>query len=459
MSRLSFNNDGTEEEIERTAFFTNTVPRQLLSAEGIQEVVTSIIDEINNKVTEYISLGSGYRVKNIVSMEIKTFEFQPFHNARANGYLKLPFRAQGVVNFSTERNCFKYSVVAGLHWEDVKGTVTQRKLRSLCTWEKFFPLYDFTDAEKDVQIHDIDKFEARNKIGVTVYTHHDDEIVYARKSRRKFPKSANLFLIRKGEESHFAVIVNLDKFLNHGRGESHFYCSYCGKSFVKKDRQIIHMFKCQPESNLDEEDQTEHVYPEPGTFLSFKRHELTLPQTYVGFFDFETYSAAVAPAQAHHGSSTEVLCEYKPASFSMCIVEYRHEGLPRVIGVEYYDGDDVMEVFFKKLFYWSRTLVNTIRRSNNKACPTKEQLQKHWSATACELCDRPFMDPKLYQRGSKEFKEALRQQRCWHHYHQGRGQYLMTICSVCNLRITHKNELTWVAHNLTGIDLTRSNVC
>ena len=169
----------------------------------------------------------------------------------------------------------------------------------------------------------------------------------------------------------------------------------------------MHMFKCQPESNLEQEDQTENVYPEPGTYLSFKRPELTLPQTYVGFFDFETFSAPVASAQAHRGSSTEVFCEYEPASFSMCIVEYRHEGLPRVIAVEYYDGEDVMEVFFKKLFYWSRTLVNTIRRSNNRACPTKEKLQKHWSSTACELCDRPCMDPKLYQRGSKEFKEAL----------------------------------------------------
>ena len=460
MAKHVFDKDGIEQEIIQTVFFTNTIPKQVLDESGIRPAILSIAEDIDGKIVKYTNLGSGYRVKDINSMEVKVYEFAPFHNARGNGYLKLPFRSKGVLNFRTDRNCFKYAVVACIHYDQVKNTLTRMQTYSLKTWQNFFSLYDFSDVQDNVSLgDDLDKFEEKNRISVVVFTNNGQELIFARKPKKSFEKQVNLFMIRKPEiqtEAHYAAIVDINKFMRRGKGNHRFYCPYCGKAFVKEQVQLRHMAKCQPQSDDDPEDETEHIYPAPGSYLSFKRYELTLPAPYILLFDFETYGGEADRDRAPQGASTKVLYEYKPASFSLCIIEYRHEGLPRVVAVDYYDeSGDVMDVFFKKLFHWSRALTNFVRRSNNKACPTSEELENHRRATSCEFCEKPFQDLSKVDKEDKEaVKEARRRQKTWHHGHL-EGRYLKTICCECNLRIKYKSELTCIAHNFTGKSLNQ----
>jgi len=143
-------NDSNIEHVERWAYFKTTRLRDLYSDGEIPAILTSCIDELEQKKNEFVEGSSNWYVKAIDSVEIKAGELQLFKTAKANGWLKMPFLKKGLVNFkNTDNRCFMYCICAGLHWEDLVGSVQRHKLSYHKTWEQFFHLYDFSDVEKE----------------------------------------------------------------------------------------------------------------------------------------------------------------------------------------------------------------------------------------------------------------------------------------------------------------------
>lgn len=191
------------------------------------------------------------------------------------------------------------------------------------------------------------------------------------------------------------------------------------------------MSKCQGE--IDPDDITEEVFPDEDERLSFKRFELLLPYRTVLYYDFETASVDCDAAKNRLGSSTTLLKEFIPVSFSIVVV-WRGRTRSRIIAVEYYDGPDIMTVFFRKMFRWAQSICNHIRRSNNSLRPSPEQIESHANATHCEYCGREFSNPVNIIENDWSTREARSRTKNFHHDHS-QGLFIASICSKCNLRI------------------------
>ena len=214
MARQVFDSQGEEDLVEQIAYFSNSVPKALYSSNEIPDVLFSIADEVVEKIAEFISKGSGYSVRKILSVEVRAMDFQLFRDLRGNGYIKMPLKRRGFVSFRTD-NCFKYCIAAGLNWDLMEGKLTPKQLRHHVTWEQFFDLYDFTDVERDVSpFDDIPKFELKNNISCNVYGNKGERVLLIRESPYKFRNYVNLFLIQDQESSgipdprrtHYALI-------------------------------------------------------------------------------------------------------------------------------------------------------------------------------------------------------------------------------------------------------------
>ena len=147
-----------------------------------------------------------------------------------------------------------------------------------------------------------------------------------------------------------------------------------------------------------------------------------------------------------------------------------------IVANEYYDGENVVENFFERVFYRAHALLAQIRTTNNFFQPTPEIIKKHFATKECELCNETFTDniedeededddgEKSYistdeddnfensiEEQAEIFKKMKKVIRTYHHDHMS-GKYSMTICSLCNLKIKYKNELLCVCHNGSGFD-------
>ena len=232
------------------------------------------------------------------------------------------------------------------------------------TWTRFFHLYDWTGVEGEVDIYnDIPGFEQSNEISVNVFCHRGKQIYLVRESRFKYSKVVNLFLLTEKSDglvrSHFVLIRDLGRFLRNGHGHRKFLCPHCLKIFNRERDQILHISICKERARTLEEiyDVPEESFPDKDERMEFRNWHMALPFPYVCMFDFETYSVPIPGHQRRKGQSTELVYEYVPASFSLCLVAQCSDR-PRVIGMYYNDGPNVIDMFWKKVFEYGASVID-----------------------------------------------------------------------------------------------------
>jgi len=297
----------------------------------------------------------------------------------------MPFGRKGVVNFKNSDNkCFMYCVSAGLHWEEIP----EKERRNSRVWKKYFEKHDFSDVSGgNVNVHtDVPCFERKNSCNINVFSHKENNIILVRESKKSYQKTVSLFLIheRVGSDTkyHFALKTDVNKFLATGNTHKSYFCHQCFKRFTKEQQYMIHISSC---GKPEEEQQVN--FPEPWKRLKFSRPEATISYPFLLYYDFETFGVPVDDREK--GKGTIVNHEYTTASYSIAVVE-NVKGTLRLVKFEYYDGEDVVNHFFNRLFTIARSLINEIRETNNIIIPTEEVLRQHEAATNCKFCNREF---------------------------------------------------------------------
>ena len=446
--RKTFEKDGSVGEVEQVAYFSNSRPISIYRLDEIQGAVGKISEEIIEKKNEFQNKGSGYRVKQIVSIEIKGLELAPFGSSpEGSSYLPMPLRKKGYLNLKTS-NCFKFSVTAGLHYKDLAKSCSYDKLRWPKTYEPFFHLYNWDGVEGDgVKLfEDVEKFEMNNNISVNTYSHHGDKVIFARESPYKFDKVVNLFLINSsdGSSGHYVVIHDLSKFLREQNSHRKHVCPYCKKSFRKKRTQMAHSLRCR-ETEI-EADLMEEEFPDDDERLKFDKPHMLLPYAFYITYDFECVSTK--SEKTHIGKSTEVISEYHPVSFALVVMCQGGEKT-KIIAMDYYDGPNVMDMFFKKIFRYAFSTTLHLRNVNNNVMPSKEELKRHNATTKCHLCETDFVTEFNYDPTVMTKREMLARRRHHHHNHHT-GRYCFALCAKCNLQLKWQNEIVCLGHNATG---------
>ena len=202
-------------------FFKSNAWR-IINENDIEIVISDAGNELINRISEWISEGSGWVIKSVDKHEIDISKYKPL---RGSSYLQLPEKLKNkkaLINIQNENNngCFRWCNLAYLFTyfqikithsgsQNIKKNIYINKVK-----------YDKKKEEKTkvfpVKIKDIPKIENLNDdirfniCGVT-----KDQTIYPLYTSNKIcDKTCNLLLIENGNGNHYVWIKDFNKLMN-----------------------------------------------------------------------------------------------------------------------------------------------------------------------------------------------------------------------------------------------------
>ena len=242
-------------------------------------------DTIIERMTNFMKLGSGWRFRSIVKLDVHTVKYTPL---KGSSYIPLPkmlSKKQAIINFKNEDNqCFKWAVTRALNPK------TQNPERIDKDLQEKAKEFDWSGIAFPVSLKHINKFERQNPtISVNVYGY--ESCVYPLKiSNNKSETIVNLLLISNDETQHYCLIKNMSRLLYSHATKKHcerFYCPRCLNGFTSNDSLQKHREYC------DQHDAVKVIMSEPDTMIEFKHFYKSMRIPFIIYADFEAFTKPI----------------------------------------------------------------------------------------------------------------------------------------------------------------------
>ena len=229
---------------DKAYFHSNTYIN--LKSTDVKEVLADAIRDIIQKINIYQLNGSGWYFKEVIHLEIHTFQFNP---AKGSSYIPLPdwlMRKKAIVSIRNKDNkCFIWSILRYFH---------PKKRDDSC----------FTDLKKyenelkipkgfsfPVKTTDITKFENANPSipGINVFSVDENRVIYPLRMALLDPhKTIDLFLYEENGKWHYSLIKNFSRFLRSQKTTNtnapFLVCKRCFNHFSKEEKLQKHINYC-----------------------------------------------------------------------------------------------------------------------------------------------------------------------------------------------------------------------
>ena len=151
---------------------------------------------------------------------------------RGSSYIPLPdwlTKKKAILNpKNLDEKCFKWSVIAGLKWEEI-----DRDHQCVSKLRRYENEFDWSGMSYPASTIDISKFELRNRIGVNVLALNGRTPYICRKGA-DYERTVNLMILEDGEKKHYVAIKSLERLLsmqNSKHKESQHFCNNCLQGF------------------------------------------------------------------------------------------------------------------------------------------------------------------------------------------------------------------------------------
>ena len=323
-SKIIFNQDN--------AYF-NTKIRINLESTDEKIILSKMIKEILEKISEYQKNGSGWYFKEVLYLEIHTVYYKPM---KGETYIPLPdflMRKKAIINMENKDDkCFLWSVLRYLHPVQKNGS----RIKDLRKYENDL---NFKGIDFPIKVKDIQKFENQNPDlpGINVFSVNEDNKIYPlRLNEKDCQKTIDLFLFSKDEKQHYSLIKNFSRLtrsqLTSDRRKIHI-CKKCLSHFTKKDLFEKHLFYCSQNETVAVK------MPSKNTILNFKNYFKKLPIPFVIYADFECFTNPINSCQPNPNKSyTQGYQKHEPSGYCL-----------------YLKGLDGINVNFKPIVYTKKT--------------------------------------------------------------------------------------------------------
>ena len=235
MERISVKTDRGVEEVEQSkSYFSSKTYRNLVSTNP-EKIVKKCFSKILNDLEEYNSKGSGWYFKEVLKLEVNTFEFNP---TKGSSYISLPdwiSNKKAIVNIQNKDDkCFLWCILRYLHPRkdnDSRLTDLKKYEFSLNTKGINFPM----------KLKDISKFEKLNPSlpGINVFSYENMTIYPLRMADRDCLNTIDLFLIEEDGNSHYTLIKDFIRLIKSQKTKSKdgkiFICKKCFTHYTKPE--------------------------------------------------------------------------------------------------------------------------------------------------------------------------------------------------------------------------------
>ena len=312
--QVKFVKHSNDKKILKNGYFNSTTDL-IINETDIKFAIQASQQQILNKIAQWISEGSGWTIQLIENHYINIVNYNPL---KGSSYIKLPQElrnsAKGLINMKNKDNeCFRWCHIRHLNPQD-KDPQRIKK-----TDKQYIEKLDYSSIEFPVTVKQINKIEKQNNICINLFGYEEKQkfpIIYI--SKEKYQDHMELLLIIEGENKHYVLIKDFNKFMFNQTKHEHrkYFCMYCLQCFSREDVLTEHKNNC-----ISINGKQAINMPEKGDKVYFKNHHKQLPVPFVIYADFEALTEKIQGCQPNNEKSyTEAYQKHTDCGYGYKVV-------------------------------------------------------------------------------------------------------------------------------------------
>ena len=287
--QVTFTKHSNDKKILKNSFF-NSSAILIINKTDIKLSLQKSQQQILNKIAQWVSEGSGWTIQSIENHYINIVNYKPL---KGSSYINLPQElrnsAKGLINTKNNDNeCFRWCHIRHLNPQE-KDPQRIKK-----TDKTFICQIDYSGIEFPVSVKQINKIEKQNNICINLFGYEEKQPFPIFVSKEKFTDHMELLLITEGENKHFVLIKDFNKFMFRKTQHEHrkHFCMYCLQCFSREDVLTEHKSNC-----LLINGKQAIKMPQKGDKVFFKNYHKQQSVPFVIYADFEAITEKVQGCQ------------------------------------------------------------------------------------------------------------------------------------------------------------------
>ena len=429
--QVKFVKHSNDRKILKNGYFNSTTDL-IINETDIKLAIQASQQQILNKIAQWISEGSGWTIQLIENHYINIVNYNPL---KGSSYIKLPQElrnsAKGLINMKNKDNeCFRWCHIRHLNPQD-KDPQRIKK-----TDKQYIEKLDYSSIEFPVTVKQINKIEKQNNICINLFGYEEKQKFPIYISKEKYQDHMELLLITEGENKHYVLIKDFNKFMFNQTKHEHrkYFCMYCLQCFSREDVLTEHKNNC-----ISINGKQAINMPEKGDKVYFKYHHKQLPVPFVIYADFEALTEKIQGCQPNNEKSyTEAYQKHTDCGYGYKVVCCYDDKYSKPVQI--HRGENAVHKFMENMLEEVNWCKSKMKKHFNKPLKmTMENEIDFKKAIKCHICDQQYTDKDIRVRD---------------HCHIT-GKFRGSAHQDCNLKLRIKPDnikIPVIFHNLRGYD-------
>ena len=429
--QVKFVKHSNDKKILKNGYFNSTTDL-IINETDIKLAIQASQQQILNKIAQWISEGSGWTIQSIENHYINIVNYNPL---KGSSYIELPQElqnsAKGLINMKNKDNeCFRWCHIRHLNPQN-KDPQRIKK-----TDKQFIEKLDYSSIEFPVTVKQINKIEKQNNICINLFGYEEKQKFPIYISKEKYQDHMELLLITEGENKHYVLIKDFNKFMFNQTKHEHrkYFCMYCLQCFSREDVLTEHKNNC-----ISINGKQAINMPEKGDKVYFKNHHKQLPVPFVIYADFEALTEKIQGCQPNNEKSyTEAYQKHTDCGYGYKVVCCYDDKYSKPVQI--HRGENAIHKFMENMLEEVNWCKSKMKKHFNKPLKmTKEDEKDFQKAIKCHICDQQYTDKDIRVRD---------------HCHIT-GKFRGSAHQDCNLKLRIKPDnikIPVIFHNLRGYD-------
>ena len=336
--QVKFVKYSNDKKISKNGYF-NSSADLIINETDIKLSLQASQQQILNKIAQWISEGSGWTIQSIENHYINIVNYNPL---KGSSYIKLPqeLKNRSLINLQNKDNeCFRWCHIRHLNPQE-KDPQRIKK-----TDKTFISQIDYSSIEFPVTVKQINKIEKQNNICINLFGYEEKQKFPIFISKEKFTDHMELLLITEGENNHYVLIKDFDKFMFNQTKHEHrkHFCMHCLQCFSREDVLTEHKNNC-----ISINGEQAIKMPEKGDKVYFKNHHKQLSVPFVIYADFEAITEKVSGCQpSNEKSYTEAYQKHTDCGYGYKVVCCYDDKYSKPVQI--YRGENAIHKFMENM--------------------------------------------------------------------------------------------------------------
>ena len=429
--QVKFVKHSNDKKILKNGYFNSTTDL-IINETDIKLAMQASQQQILNKIAQWISEGSGWTIQSIENHHINIVNYNPL---KGSSYIELPQElqnsAKGLINMKNKDNeCFRWCHIRHLNPQN-KDPQRIKK-----TDKQFIEKLDYSSIEFPVTVKQINKIEKQNNICINLFGYEEKQKFPIYISKEKYQDHMELLLITEGENKHYVLIKDFNKFMFRQTKHEHkkHFCMYCLQCFSREDVLTKHINNC-----ISINGKQAINMPEKGDKVYFKNHHKQSPVPFVIYADFEAITEKIQGCQPNiEKSYTVAYQKHTDCGYGYKVVCCYDDKYTKPVQI--HRGENAVYKFMENMLEEVNWCKSKMKKYFNKPLKmTVENEMDFKKAIKCHICDIRYTTEDIRVRD---------------HCHIT-GEFRGSAHQDCNLKLQIKPDtikIPVIFHNLRGYD-------